>query len=252
MKIIHYTTLGIGLNHIIETMKLRFGVLSTTNDPHEYKKRVGPTGIDVRAVFNGGINMLSKAHSYRKEAHKKIKIGCFVDEPHKDWKEGEGYIKPRMWAQYGGNHAGMIFVFNKEKFINECKKNIDNSWAVYGNILEYDLDYKQPICNQSEISLALNEEINETSMAKKEFDNAKKNYYKKHKDWKDENEYRIIIYTDGILYEYIDISSSLEAIVLGDKVGVKTKDMISDFFKNNGVEVRRLNYSTSQNGYELV
>jgi hypothetical protein len=251
MKIIHYTTLEIGLNHIIQTMKLRFGVLSTTNDPHEYKKQVGPTGIDVRAIFSGGLGILNEAHSYRKEAFKKIKIGCFVDEPVKDWKEGESFIKPRMWAQYGGNHAGMAFVFNKNEFVNKCKGNTDKTWAVYGNEIRYDLDNNQSQNSQSKISLALNEGIDETSMAKKEFDNAKNYFYKKHKDWKDENEFRIIIYTETLQFEFIDISTSLEAIVLGDKVGQKTLDMMKVSFKNKGVDVYKLSYST-KDGYAFV
>lgn len=80
----------------------------------------------------------------------------------------------------------------------------------------------------------------------------KNHWYKKHQDWEGEDEYRIILYTETPQFEFINISSSLVAIVLGDRAGEKTRNMMSDFFKNSGVEVRQLIYSASKNGYELV
>lgn len=254
MKIIHYTTLEIGFTHIIQTMKLRFGSISSTNDPHEYKEQAEGISMDIRTFIVNKVNKNAQgnAKSNMKKAKKRIKIGCFVDEPVQNWKKGKGIKKPRMWAQYGGNHTGMAFVFDKDLFVEKCKENIVDNWAVHGNNVEYDLDSELSPISTPMISFNVTEEITETLIAKKVFEKAKNHWYKKDQDWQDENEYRIIIYTEAPQFEFIDISSSLEAIVLGDKAGETTRDMMRDFFKNKGVEVCKLNYSTSQNGYELV
>ncbi len=121
MTIVHYTTLETGLNHIVEKMKLRFGPISSTNDPKEYK--------DMADVFILK-NMRDKANkslqvngiNNTKKAKEKIKISSFVDENDLDWKKGKGIRKPRMWAQYSGNHSGMALAFNKMSLLEECKK----------------------------------------------------------------------------------------------------------------------------------
>jgi hypothetical protein len=251
MKIIHYTTLEIGFTHIIQTEELRFGPLSSTNDPHEYKKRARALSMDIRSLL---VNKDSRKNALpnMKKAEERIKIGCFVDEPVQDWRKGKGIKKPRMWAQYGGNHTGMAFVFDKDLFVEKCKENVVDNWAVHGNNVEYDLNSELSPISTPTISFNVTEEITETLIAKKVFEKAKNHLYKKHHDWQDENEYRIIIYTETHQFEFINISSSLEAVVLGDRAGETTRDMMMNSFKNKGVEVCKLIYSTSQNGYKLV
>lgn len=248
MKIIHYTTLEIGLTRIIQTMKLRFGPISTTNDPYEYKKRTVGFAMDTRS-FIGNKNPTKQVLSYIEKAKERIKIGSFVGEPNHDWKEGRGIRKPRMWAQYGGSQAGMAFVFDKDSFVKECRKRVVDKWAVHGRKVSYAPNSRLQSNSPSMVSFNATEEINEISIAKKLFENAKKHWYKKHQDWRDEDEYRITIYTKAIQFEFINITSSLEAIVLGDKAGKTTLKMLSNYFNNQSVEICKIDYDSHFNKY---
>lgn len=173
MKIIHYTTLEIGFTHIIQTMKLRFGPISSTNDPHEYKERAVGFNTDIDSYIENE-DLLKDALSDIEKAKERIKIGCFVGEPDLDWKKGEGIIKPRMWAQYGGNHTGMAFVLDKNLFVEKCKERAVDSWAAHGDDVKY-VPASSISCNSpSMVSFNGTEKINEALIAKKIFDNAKK------------------------------------------------------------------------------
>ena len=251
MRIIHYTTLEIGLIHIVQTMKLRFGPISSTKDPHEYKKRTVGFSADIRSI-RGNKNLTESVLSYIEKAKGRIKIGSFVGELNHDWKEGKGIRKPRMWAQYGGSQAGMAFVFDKNLFIEECRKRVVDKWAVHGGKVSYPKNSDLYSSSPSMVSFKDTEDINELSIAKKIFENAKKHWYKKPQDWRDEDEFRITIYTKSPQFEFINIASSLEAIVLGDKAGKAILKMLSNYFNNQGVEIYKMDYDSHYNKYNCL
>ena len=130
---------------------------------------------------------LKNASPNKRKAEERIKIGCFVGEPVQDWRKGEGIKKPRMWAQYGGNHAGMAFVFDKDLLVEECKKTVAGNWAVYDHSVGYDHD-SEPSSSTPTTHLTLEEASNETLIAKKVLEKAESIMYDKERNWQDEGE----------------------------------------------------------------
>ena len=105
----------------------------------------------------------------------------------------------RMWAQYAANNSGACIVINEQKFIEDNKSILKNSFYRFDNV-EYSRNlYDEKIC---------------TTSIPSEFvkDNYKHIFFKKHIDWGREHERRFF----GIdMPEYLSILNSVEFIYLG-------------------------------------
>jgi hypothetical protein len=104
-----------------------------------------------------------------------------------------------MWAQYAANSSGACIVINEQKFIEDNKSILKNSFYRFDNV-EYSRNlYDEKIC---------------TTSIPSEFvkDNYKHIFFKKHIDWEREHERRFF----GIdMPEYLSILNSVEFIYLG-------------------------------------
>lgn len=230
-------------------MKIRFSPLSLTNDPYEYKKRT------IGLTFPGDmsnedlVRALQMADEFNKDG---VKVGCFVAESQDNWKEGKGIRKSRMWAQYGNNQSGIAFVFDQKLLLEECKNHVTSQWAIAKKRVKYHSVITNYIPNPCWADLKENFKNSDSGFLEKIlFQNAKSYWYTKHKDWKDENEYRIMMFTKNPQFEYINIAPSLEAIVLGDKVVRTMSAMMSKYFNDKKFDIYQLFYKSSCGDYEL-
>lgn len=245
MKLIHYTSLDTGLNHILYNMKLRFGPLSLTNDPYEYKKRGEGLIASNEMSEEDTARMMSVIINFNNGG---VKVGCFVAESQNNWKEGKGIRKSRMWAQYGNNHSGIAFVFDQKSLLEECKTHVINRWAIFNDKVEYP-PYNRNKTNPCWANLTENSINSSSDMIEEHlFQNAKSYWYKKDKDWEDEQEYRIMMFTKNPQFEYINIAPSLEAVILGDKA---EETMMSKYFNGKRFEIYRLDYNSRSSYFEL-
>lgn len=251
MKLIHYTKFKLGLNVILDKMRIRFNPLALTNDPYEYKKNTPNVGAD-KELSDENLEIFFKAEN--NIINQGIKVGCFVSESNNNWKDGAGIRKPRMWAQYGENHSGLAFVLDKNKFINECKKHKKTKWGMASQKVKYIFPktLNNTSINPSTFHLENGKNINLEEIEKKLFQNAKSYWFNKHKDWKAENEFRIMVYSKSQDSLNVDISSSLEGIILGDKVGKSLKPMLKYYYRSKGFDIFHLKYSSSLKDYELL
>ena len=245
MKLIHYTSLDKGLNHILDKMKLRFGPLSSTNDPYEYKKRGEGLIASNEMSEKDTARMMSVIINFNNGG---VKVGCFVAESQNNWKVGKGIRKSRMWAQYGSNHSGIAFVFDQESLLGECKTHVTNQWAIFNDKVEYP-PYNRNKTNPCWANLTENSINSSSGMIEEHlFQNAKSYWYKKDKDWEDEQEYRIMMFTKNPEFEYINIAPSLEAVILGDRAD---ETMMSKYFNDKRFEIYRLDYNSRSSYFEL-
>ena len=114
----HYTKLETAKEKILAEGKLRFSRLWETNDPKEKRDWEFGMGSNENADL-GKYNLSSLSGQLSEGIKKNTHILCFCQDA--DGLTGDhlkdiflrGFARPRMWAQYGGNHQGVCLVFEK-------------------------------------------------------------------------------------------------------------------------------------------
>lgn len=113
-----------------------------------------------------------------------------------------GYQKNRMWETYADNFEGLCLVFDRDKITKEVDNNYNN----------YEYNYvshqKFPLMGINDINFNNQNILEETERY------LKKKYFIKHYDYKEENEYRIMILSDNEYDKYISIKNSLKAVII--------------------------------------
>lgn len=240
--IFHYTKLSTGLEKIIETQRLKYSSLRNTNDPKEYQ--------DVQ--FNIAGNVVCK--DYTKELgtetisnisrlwKDKSRILCFCQNSENNHNHGiHGYSKSRMWSQYADNHKGLCFVFSKEAL----GKHISNTM----NPNEYEIFFENVIYEQKRIQCRTLDRDNILKYGPEEYaykhliNNYKELFFLKNYDYKDENECRLVLISKNNNPDYLDISSSLQGIIIGDACPNTYNPIIEQFSLSKKIIIRKLLWS---------
>ena len=224
----HYTKTSVALEKILYTQKFKLSLLKDTNDPREYKYML---------LNTIGWSLPPEAEELSREAHPIIdrilkyecRVMCFcsnkkptvilengshIDDEH---AYSNGWDKSRMWAQYGENHFGICLVISKEKLEEELKTHQDKITRFKTGYIKY--TQKRGIAPRA-ITLDGNRLVNEglENYSKNHIlENSEELFFRKHADYRDETEYRVLVFDPENNLEYIDISSSIKGIIVGDR-----------------------------------
>jgi hypothetical protein len=146
------------------------------------------------------------------------KVLCFtMDYPDKPQSIsfGRGFQHPRMWAQYASNHTGVCLVLNKERFLEAIDAELGGLEQFWMGHVDYiDRDYyasKAMTCDLKECSGHGIADYLNNHIAKHYRDL----YFRKNIDWRDEQEFRIILRDGNEDPVYVLFEESLEAVILG-------------------------------------
>jgi len=239
----HYTTIAKAIKYILPTKQLRLGKLNKTNDPRENK------GLVFSHILEK--NDTSKTHydvfTQNDEVNKKLLSGCKFFSFSTDSDLFKGYQLSSMWAHYGGNHKGVCLEFDYEKFLEENKHlNEDNFRCI---------TYKKPTnYNTENISIKSNEILND----KIEFDKFREKYKKelfftKTIEWINEQEKRLLHFSDSPDYEFCKIEKSLTTVFLGIDCNHKYyKPRIKKLLCNDDIKLWKLDYHQDSEKLELT
>jgi len=221
----HYTRIQTAYDHILYTNKLKLSERHTSNDPIEniidpiitnsfygYNETERPSDKDI-----------SEASNFIKEKIKNAKQICFcMNSDNPDFHkftilpyEYFGFLKPRMWDQYGDKYNGVCLVFDKTKL--ETNKS-----DIYSKKVEY-ISYSEFHRNHANIDLNDLQDYGLDQYYETSFERIKNQGFLKHLDYSGENEYRFITFLEKDTY--INIGDSLKAIVISDR-------SLSDFARN--------------------
>ena len=203
--IFHYTKKETAMEYILNKEELKFGIFHSTNDPYEYKKRFTPLlglgDIDKSLC----INSLYLLDSTIQNTPFLSFCGNF---------NNKGYMKSRMWSQYGQNHSGICLVFSKESLMTTIRNELSKDYFIFGE----DVNYKEIESVFLDID---NNNLTSNDIVLNKIKEYYKNiFFQKDLDYQDENEFRIVLIKKDLeesSQEYfIDISNSLKLIILGD------------------------------------
>ncbi|MBN2625224.1 MAG: DUF2971 domain-containing protein [Spirochaetales bacterium] len=219
-SIFHYTTNETAINYLLPDHSIKFSMLENTNDPYEYKFTLtngrgwGETSEDTFAKWREATPVFDR---YRRRL---IKVACFCTTDTSSFTEeieheeaiNYGCCKPRMWAQYGENNYGVCIVFNKERLTDIIKERFEYSNA---DLISYESDFVKRQFN-FDLNRLSNLSIDEYCR-----DHIKRHsdllFFRKHADFQDEREYRIVFLSDTEKDVIVDIEEAITTVVIGDR-----------------------------------
>ncbi len=210
----HYTKIQTAYEFILHTHQLRLSDRKKSNDPIEniMDRVIVQSFYGYPETKKASKEEGSKVAQFIFEKIQNSKQLCFCknnENPELQKfmvlpSEYYGFLKPRMWDQYGDNYNGICLVFNRE----ELKMNNPN---IYSSDVEY-IHYEEFYRNSNSIDLVKLHEIGFDEYCKFYFEEIRNNSFLKHTDYSGENEFRFVSFSGD--ETYLDIGSSLKAIIL--------------------------------------
>lgn len=200
-KFLYHFTSAKSLFKILETMTLKMSSFKNLNDLNENEVSLIFQDfwevLKIEKIIAEHCQLLSFTQNFQNKRKSFIECGC---------------NHPRMWAQYADNNKGACIVINEENFIKTNSQTLN--W-IFWKIK--DVDYKPCI---PKVDLA--EPTDPTKFLKK---NYKKLFFKKHNDWKQENERRLFCIGKQ---EYLSIDNCIGFISLGSRFNEASYSKLSE------------------------
>ena len=212
----HFTKLK-HLKNILKNKKIKLSPVVNFDDPRE--KSLG--WISTLGYGEGpDLDQWNIARSLKNKAGTQINILCTCDNEEKIAGycpiESSHYGKPRIWSQYGDNFKGFCVIFNKENLENQLQKKIKQPKHIISDKVSYYESLHQ-VCSSVDIEYGSGINLENINI----FDMLNYNrmmhsiYFKKSIDWKDECEFRWLVFSEKCEPIFISIEDCIEAVVLG-------------------------------------
>jgi hypothetical protein len=223
----HYTRTSTALERILADGKLRLSLLKDTNDPREYKfKLLNMMGWSLsdatqdlhraaHPVFDRIVRMECRVACFCTNAAAIIALddGNTATDP---YSAKVGWNKPRMWSQYGENHRGICLVFSRSAIEELKTANQPGVWFESGDV-RYMKTNGIPASAVTLDGNRLAKDGVEACCAHHIRTHYQALFLTKHVDYRDESEYRFIVADPSGAREHVDISTSLRAVIAGDR-----------------------------------
>jgi len=251
--VFHYTKKAIAIEDILFSKKLKLSCLKDTNDPREYKFHL--LNMMGWSLPDDITNLIKDAHPVIDNILKNECRSLFFCSNKKptvilenktqiedDNSYSKGWCKSRMWSQYGESHFGICLVFSKEK-IEEALESEESK------IHKYQADYVKYLQKERIAPKAVTLDGNRLAKEgvqkySKAFvlENMDELFFRKHADYRDESEYRVVVFDPDKKMEYIDIGPLIKGVIVGDRTPKVYFSLINKLCEALQVESRRLHW----------
>ena len=249
----HYTRSETAVDHILKNRTLRLGPFIATNDPRETKTwhfAVGRSGSHENSVTSEQLESLSKRNvEFDRILKHGCKILCVSQDAENAFKldiSDRAYGKPRMWAQYAGNHSGVCLLFDKQTLHETLQSRLGHQKLFCGPV-EYGNFHQVGSSGWMEHMNAFH--LSADDILTNDLENVLRNhrdkhhkvlFFRKNEDWQQEVEYRWIIRGDTNDPEFIPIENALRAILLGLDFPIDRLAEIHEYCKDTDTYLSRI------------
>jgi hypothetical protein len=247
--IYHYSKFNTAIESILWNNNLKLFPIRETHDPMEYRKALG--GYYSHANGKEEFSKMPEYDQIGASVQRRIEVlsydNCIAtyfckNENHYTCNEPKfmdalGFLKPRMWAQYGEQNRGICIAFSKSRLLQEIIGNLDEDTFLFSGDVKYHLlkDYRTKLH-----SIDANEASNmgEDAYIKAYMDKwYERLFFWKHYDYKDESEFRICLTSKKPPINNFKIDTSILAIILGEKVPEVYKKSIMELKNRYKIEL---------------
>lgn len=220
----HYTKPSTALETILKHRSLKFDRYCNTNDPKESKNWQFDIGTnEERDLGQHKMDELSVWLS--SELKKKAFLACFsmdtapLTGDHVTDIFNRGFCKPRMWAQYAEKHKGVCLVFDRKKLTKMISTQLSDSCLITSGPVEY-INRRvirnfedQPYLINIDFLESVGGEVYANSHLRTHF---KRLFFEKMTDWRDETEWRWVMFSESGDELYVNYKDSLVGIMFGE------------------------------------
>lgn len=250
--IFHYTKMSVVIEHILYEKRFMFSVGCNTNDPREYRD------IDIEPYSDGeyGINDFlqdwGKADKEFKKVISNYRFACFYsNELPKQRKDLEifddqptsfGYERLRMWAQYGEGFHGVCIGFSNKLLLQQLREILGGEATIHAQLVKYEKSLKKNHELLSNANANGYKNKDKKQWAEKYVESLVKDlFFVKHADYRDENEYRIVVHDpDKALEKGLDVTGCITAVILGDRANPAYNQILASSCTQMKAECKRL------------
>lgn len=224
----HYTKRNTVLQYILKDKTLKFSKRKKTNDAFER----GVFGIETtdsqfEFIFNTKSDFqLNEVDSKRLSSeifhiinYETTQLSFCQNDVKSIKKDYFGFLKPRMWAQYGDNYKGICLAFDKEILMKELRSQFSN------DVFFDDISYKSfsEMEDRTGISININSKNEATYQyfyEKSLVESINKMLFTKHMDYEHENEFRVINISKNQTFSF---NNSIKAVIINLQYFMTTK-----------------------------
>ena len=243
----HYTSAKVAVKQIIRSNSLKVGRYVNTNDPKEIKDW----------TFSVGSNEGRDLSAYDLEqVSREMTIGlkhrtnviCFsldreLTGDHVQDIYNRGFCKPRMWAQYAGNHTGVCLIFDKDGIDSTIRSSFSHAMAIHSGPVVY--TNRSFIPNLRNTPYTINVDYLEKLGFEQYLMSHINTYYarlffEKCKDWEAEKEYRWVLFGREQKELFFDFKPSLVGVVFGANCRKSTISKIIEKCKVKNIKFEQL------------
>jgi len=253
--IYHYTKSETAIDFILKNKNLKFSPFSKTNDPKETKEWFFIPGT------NEGRELSKYTPEYLSERlnptfKESTSLLCFSKDKeltgnHLEDTPKRGFCKPRMWAQYGGNHTGICLIFNFERFTKLFAEKFSNKTYTFDHV-----NYQDRLLADIQQEQAYMVNVDHLEKRGKDYcyDHLlkfnKRLYFEKATDWENENEFRFVIFEcdEELYFEY---QNSLSGILFGQDCEEADIKKIVELTKTSGLQYQKLKWRNCTPWFEF-
>ena len=240
----HYSKLK-HLANILHDKKLLVGPVCKMADPRE----ASMSWLDSEGIGHGpDSENRQAANEMISRAGHQLRLLCTTgagepDSADRSPIESAIYGRPRMWAQYGDQSRGFCIVLNREKLHKELRKLVERDEHLISGEIEYSV-WLHMVEGGSTIEfeperdprdLDVFEVMNENNMLQSV-------YFRKSIDWRDEGEYRWLLFSQTEKEVYVSIRNSIKAVVLGSQFPPNQESQAINYCQEIGSSCYRLEY----------
>ena len=245
--IFHYTTMSVLLTHIGWTKKLKLGKRRDSRNPDEYKKwNYTAVGWESNTVSDEQVTkaFFDVNRTINDIVQNDFDVACFtIHELSSETKDQpvyikrRGYMRPRMWSQYGNDHMGVCLAISKKLLLDSVRTQYP-SIKVFANQVKYlnDEEIIRRMRPMDAIKMATDSEYSTQFI----FNNIEEIFFMEDEDFRDESEFRIVLHNKNCENFYLNINEFLLGILVGDRVPKGLNENLKKVADLLGFNIKRL------------
>jgi hypothetical protein len=207
-RLYHFTKTKTTLDLILPKMQLKHSLYANANDPKE-----NMCGTDFKIIQN----YMNLQNIHLKGDFNSFMLRCKHLSFTREDGTHYGYRHSPMWEHYAEQWSGVCLIIDKKNFVEQNNDLIHDNVG-YTEVIDFPTIDKD--C------------IGETKCIENFIDQNKKELlFKKHRDWKYEDEYKFVTF-DNERSEYCSIKDSLLYVIFGFKMSLENKLKFEELVNN--------------------
>jgi len=254
----HYTKATTALDYIFKNRELRFGSYASTNDPKESKAWEFDLGTNENRDL-GKYKMSEVSSWLSAELKQRTNLVCFsmdtapLTGDHLTDIFKRAFSKPRMWSQYADRHTGVCIVFDWKKLAGLIQSQFGSADLVLAGPVSYidrsvvrDLSAHEYMINVDAMEILGREAYVQTHLRA----HYKSLFFEKMIDWRDEVEWRWVVFSDREGDLYLDVRDSVAGLIFGENTEEKVVQDLMDLTEGWGLRYMGLKWKNSSPWYD--